>query len=1387
MGDSRNRLTAEAIFGHGGAVGAALAAVDWDATPLGAPAQWPQSLRTTVSTLLSSRFSMWMAWGPELTFFCNDAYRRDTLGTKYPWALGRPASQVWEEIWPDVGPRIDNVLRTGEATWDEGLLLYLERSGYTEETYHTFSYSPLRDENCAVVGMLCVVSEDTGRVIAERRMATLRDLGSDPTVVRTEDELLAFAARQLDHNRKDLPFTLTYLLDEAGGARLAACSGLPQGHPAAPAEVSGDTDALWPVAEAAAGRGVVVDLDPARFGQLPAGARSEPPIQAKVTPLIAEGGVPAGFLVAGLNRFRPLDAEYRGFIRLVAVHIAGGLASARSYAASRQRAEQLAELDRAKTVFFSNISHEFRTPLTLILGPLDELRTQSEHFDRRTVEELDVVYRNALRLAKLVNTLLDFSRIEAGRMQAHYEPVDLAAFTAELAGVFRSAAERAGLDLIVDCPGPATPAYVDRDLWEKVVFNLLSNAVKFTAAGSITVAVHRDADAVVVTVGDTGVGISESELPRLFERFHRVQTTAARSTEGSGIGLALVKELVALHGGTISVVSAPGIGTTFTIRVPLGADHLPAGAVIDPAVAAPALNAGSGTAEAYLQEALRWTATPVAAERSEPAAIRPAGSAEAEDAFSVLVADDNVDMREYLERLLTAAGYRVTTVADGRQALDTVRNEPPDLMISDVMMPHVDGLALVSALRADKRTALVPVVLLSARAGQEASIEGLYAGADDYLVKPFSSAELLARVKTTIALARMRDRHARWRSALVHSMQEAFFICEEDGTCIEVNDAFADIVGYGPEGLPYTPPFPWWPDPVTQAEEYSRSTHAFAEALRQQPFDAPFVFNHRNGHQVWVDISLDHAEDPVTGKFMMVGTFRDVTAEHYREQRQAALAELNALLAQAETIPETIGAVTRHLQRLFGAVTVLAATFPADDPSLEPDLVAAGEPARWPDLAPATRERIRALATAPEALVVDTGAADSAAIALQHPHGVLVLFVELGTRKPLSTEEQTLLTVLAGQLGQGLQRLGRIDEQRQTALALQHAILGPADLPVGFAARYQPATQPLEVGGDWYDVFALDESRIAMVVGDCVGHGLSAATVMGQLRSACRALLLQQLSPSETLSGLDRFAADLPGAACTTACCAVLDTTTGELTYAAAGHPPPILIHGDGTRSLLEEGRSIPLGLRVDQVRPAGRTQVPDDATLLLYTDGLVERPATSVDDGIGRAAAVVEDHRADRINDLADRLMEAMTPAGGYRDDVAILIYRRTRPLELRFPARPAELAPARAALRGWLATAGAPEQLSWDALLAVGEAVANAVEHSHVEPAESQIILRAAAVGASLRLSVTDTGRWKEPDPDPDGRRGRGTALMHALMNRVAVEQAPEGTTVRMAVNLP
>ena len=1396
-----------AVFAADRRVGADLERVDWSATPLGPPDGWPVSLQTAVSILLASKFPMWMAWGEELTFFCNDAYRRDTLGQKYPWALGRPSREVWEEIWDAIGPRIQTVLATGEATWDEALRLFLERSGYPEESYHTFSYSPLRDDDGRIVGMLCVVSEETDRVIGERRMATLRELGSDPSEARTERETLDFAVAQLERNPYDLPFTLTYLYQDGGRPRLAAVTGISAEHPAvagfleAGVDVGADALAVAgsdanananATAGADSGADVEVDvatdvvvLDRARFADLPSGAWEAAPTQAMVVPLLQQGGRPYGFFVAGLNRYRVLDEGYRSFVELVAGYIASGIGSARSYRTQQRRAEELAELDRAKTAFFSNISHEFRTPLTLIMGPVQELQARLSDTDPQTREELEVVRRNGMRLGKLVNTLLDFSRIEAGRMRAVYERVDLAAVTRELASVFRSAVARAGLDYDVDCRPLPEPVYIDRDMWEKVVLNLLSNALKFTFEGSIRVTVRALDGQAQVEVADTGIGVAAEEMPRLFERFHRIESARSRSTEGSGIGLALAKELIALHGGVISAVSVPDEGTRLTIRLPFGTAHLPPDAAfVETESDADAKPAG---ADPFVQEALRWLpGEPVADSlgAGEGAPV-PASQTPATTAGRVLIADDNADMRDYLARLLHGAGYDVTVVADGLQALDVVTAEVLDLVISDVMMPHLDGLALVARLRGDQRTASIPVLLLSARAGQEASIEGLQAGADDYLVKPFAAAELLARVRANIELSRLRSNHIRWRNALVDSLHEAFFVCEPDGTVVEMNEAFGAILGYGPEGLPYLD-HPWWPDAVTEPEAHRRAFEVFTAQPGRDPGAQTVPVTHRDGHRVWISVASGRVRDPDSDRSVIVGTFRDVTAEHYAVQRETALAALAGSLARATSVAGAVADALAELKNLWNARGAVAAVFGPDD---EPAVTATDATPAWHDL-PAERRRALAGLRSQPALtaVADDG---GASVLLEHPDGPLALWIDLGARRPLSAEDLLLLSLLGGHLAQGLARVHQIDQQRETAIALQRAILGPSLLPEGFAVRYEPATRPLEVGGDWYDTIGLDGGRIGIVVGDCVGRGLSAAAVMGQLRSACRALLLQEASPARVLTVLDRFAQDVPGAVCTTVFCGVLDPETGMLTYSSAGHPPGILVHADGGVHLLEGGRSLPMAVRPDVVRPEAVCAIPARSTLLLYTDGLVERRRRSLSVGIDEAGAAVREGRDSAVEELATTVLNSLAPAGGYDDDVALLLYRHPAPLQISFAAESSQLAPVRKALRGWLDQCDLPSGTVQSVLVAAGEACANAIEHGHrgalgeageAGKAGEVVLIRAEAHVDSLYLTIVDSGSWKPPESEHDTDRGRGLRLMRALMNNVAVTPGPTGTTVRM-----
>ncbi|MEV7969533.1 SpoIIE family protein phosphatase [Sphaerisporangium sp. NPDC088356] len=1362
------------MFPGGGEMARRMRAYPWSDTSMGEPETWPTSLRTACRICLTSRFPMIVWWGEELRFLYNDAYL-PLLGSKHP-ALAKPGDEVWTEIWHTIGPMLRSVMSSGEATWSEDLLLPMNRHGYWEETYWTYSYSPLHDDDGTVRGVFTAVSDTTERVIGERRLAVLQDLGAQAGRARSVAEACQLVGEVLERAGRDVPFSAIYLR-RPGSDDLVLTTTSPRGAALTPLA---DGPGGWPAEQVLRTEQPMVLTDVVeRFGHLPVGGWQTPPAQAMLLPLAGEtGGQTVGVIMLAASAGRALDEAYESFLGLVARQSAALVNAAVAYELQQRRAEELAELDRAKTAFFSNISHEFRTPLTLIMGPVQELRGELAGAGPQVRENLEVVHRNGLRLGKLVNTLLDFSRIEAGRMQARYEPADLDSVTAELASVFRSAIEKAGLAFHVDCPPLAEPVYIDRSMWEKVVLNLLSNALKFTFEGSIRVALRAEEGHAVVTVADTGIGVPEHELPRLFERFHRIESARSRSNEGSGIGLALVRELVGLHGGSITADSAEGEGTTLTIRVPFGHEHLPA----DSLVPAGAADGVSATADPFVEEALRWLPGDDDPRGAAPAAATASGAVHphaAPDAAlpRLLIADDNADMRDYLTRLLRPA-YQVSVVTDGRSALDAVRADAPDLLISDVMMPRLDGLQLVAALRADRRTADIPVLLLSARAGQESSIEGLEAGADDYLVKPFSSAELLARVRANVELARMRTHHARWRTAMIDSLQEAFFVTDETGAVIEINAAFTDMLGYGPEGLPYTPMHPWWPSEADDPQAHRMVAEAFARLVSEGRGSCVVPVTHREGHQIWVTATFNDVTDPGTRKRRVVGTLRDVTAEHYLVQRETALAALSMRMSEAGTLSEALSEALECLREVWRARQILAALWSGAE---EPELASTDPGVRWNDVPEDVRERLTALRECPPLRPI-ANEAGGAGITLEHPGGLLVLWIDLGQNRPFTTEDQTLLALLTGHLGQALHRAHQLDQQREAAVALQRAILGPSRLPTGFAVRYEPATRPLEVGGDWYDIVPLSGDRVGIVVGDCVGRGLEAAAVMGQLRSACRALLLQEAGPAQVLTALDRFAALVPGAKCTTVFCGVLNTTTGHLVYSSAGHPPGIMVHADGTSRLLDRGRSTPLAVKPDPARPDAEFTMPARSTLLLYTDGLVERRRRPLTAGIEEAGAAVQDGRATPIDDLATQVMNRMTPDNGYSDDVALLLYRQPAPLEVDFPAESSQLAPVRTALRDWLSRCELNPSVIQNVLVAVGEACANAIEHGHRDAAGRGVHLRAVATAADLRLTVSDSGGWKTPQPEASTHRGRGIALMRALMQQVTIESGAAGTTVHM-----
>jgi PAS domain S-box-containing protein len=769
---SNNAALKMDYFPPGSQMGALIRSVDWSRTPIGPVDSWSPTLQTLVKVILANRFQLFLWWGPTFCQIYNDACR-DLLGKKHPKSMGQPASECWEEIWHVLGPLIETPYLGGEPSRTDDICLEINRHGFTEETHFTLACSPISDPMVPsrIGGVLGMVQETTEKIVAERRVLLLRDLASRSVEAKTVEGACGIAAEILAQQAKDVPFALLYLVD-AGRKRalLAATAGIGRGQAESPLlvelAIESTDQCVWPLAEVFRDDAVrVVQLPPENLPNIPPGPWSDPPHSAVVLPIPSNvAHQPAGLLVLGISSRLRFDDHYLRFCELVSTQVAATVANARACEEERKRGDALANLDRAKTVFFSNVSHEFRTPLALILGPTEEALQSPERELRG--EELESVHRNQLRLLKLVNTLLDFFRIEAARMDAAFQPTDLARLTADLASSFRSAMERAGLKYEVDCEPLSCPVFVDPEMWEKIVLNLLSNAFKFTFKGVVSVAIKSLDESVQLQVRDTGAGIPELEIPHIFERFHRVAGAHGRTYEGTGIGLALVQELVKLHGGTVSVVSKEEVGSTFTVILPKGKSHLPP----DRVGTFQTVSTHVTPADSYIEEALRWlpnlpTDVGDSLRDAKPDSEVLTAASVAPDTRPdsipelIVLADDNSDMRDYIRRLLGGL-YRVHGVSNGEDAVRAVHELHPDLVLTDVMMPGMDGFALLRALRADPATRAIPVIVLSARAGEETRIEGLREGADDYLVKPFTARELLARVGAHLKMARIRSEAA---------------------------------------------------------------------------------------------------------------------------------------------------------------------------------------------------------------------------------------------------------------------------------------------------------------------------------------------------------------------------------------------------------------------------------------------------------------------------------------------------------------------------------------------------------------------------------------------------------------------------------------------------
>lgn len=886
----------ETVFpGHGELV-ALMRARDWSHTLLGPVAGWPQSLRTAVGMMLPSPQPCFILWGPELAMLYNDA-GLPIIGAKHPDDLGQSIKVALKEAWSVLGPLVEGVIATGEAVYLENLLIPLERFGFVQDGYYTFSYLPIRNETSAVGGIFVVVMETTRQVVGARRLALIRELSLRSALCQNVASVFRAAEDVLGQGPSEIPFALLYEL-RGKRAHLLVCAGIERGLAASPVEIAAGDPGGWPLAGVARARHeALVDDVANRFGALPGSPSGEQGARALVLPLAAEGEDEATFvLVVGLNPRVPLDDDATSFLQLLARQLATSIASTRALEEKTQRAAQLAELDRQKSQFFSNVSHEFRTPLTLILGPTEDALAAPLRV--LAGEQLDRVHRNAQRLLKLVNTLLEFSPVEAGKASAHFQPTDLAVLTTELANAFESVITAAGVRFVVDCPPLPEPVWVDQSLWEKVVLNLVSNAFKFTLIGQITVHQRWTGKGIELTVADTGIGIAPEQLPKIFQRFHRVEGAWGRSYEGSGIGLSLVEALVRVHGGEVSVQSRFGAGSTFTVTLPASGERAQPTEHLAPKPAETA---------AFVNEAAGWlpASRDPAQESAPPASLATLSANVTASArkLRVLLADDNADMRGYVQRVL-AERFDVEAVGDGQAALDVAQEHLPDLVLSDVMMPIMDGIALTRALREDPRTRYVPIILLSARAGESATVEALNAGADDYVVKPFGARELVARIEGAVRIARAESARItalKRVSEILESTSDGFFALDSAWRFTSVNAAHERMTLTSGEeviGEVFWDVHPGTRDPATH---YWQDYHRCME----ERVDVQFL-DYYPPLDLWTDVRANPTPDGGIAVW-----FRDVSVE---VRSRAALA------SQAEFEKQLIGIVSHDLRNPLNAI-----------------------------------------------------------------------------------------------------------------------------------------------------------------------------------------------------------------------------------------------------------------------------------------------------------------------------------------------------------------------------------------------------------------------------------------------------------------------------------
>ncbi len=624
-----------------------------------------------------------------------------------------------------------------------------------------------------------------------------------------------------------------------------------------------------------------------------------------------------------------------------------------------------------------------------------------------------------------------------------------------------------------------------------------------------------------------------------------------------------------------------------------------------------------------------------------------------------------------------------------------------------------------------------------------------------------------------------------FRSALVNSLKEGFFVANHEGAITEVNDAFTKITGYPAHSVPYRWPHPWLID-----EKAARLQQLRLNQENHVQYETPI--RHRDGRLMWVTVNINSVTADIADDDVYVGTIRDITAERAFAARESAVLRLATAVGVAKSMAEVLSITLDECRLALDIHRVVAAVWPINGG--DPTIQVAGEKniPPWRQLDPVLRQifqqaRHQLPLTVQPIEWPDAPGTARGIVAVLTGGGDVALWLELRVPRRVSAEDRLLVTVLVGHLGLAIQHVRQFETARETSLTLQHAMLAPTELPPGFAVRYEPAVPPLEIGGDWYDVLRVGDHRIGIIVGDCVGRGLSAAAVMGQLRSSARALLLTGAEPAKLLEGLDAVAELIPDAFCTTVFLAVLNTETGEFCYSCAGHLPAVLASPHFEPALLSDARSVPLAVHRKDSRPQSSVVLPPGSTLMLYTDGLVERREVSIDDGIARVSETVAGGLNLPVDAVADAVLSEMAPPTGYDDDIAIVVYRQPyAPLAIEKAAAAEQLSNVRHQFAAWLRAAAIPERTVADIVLAVNEAASNSIEHAYRGHKRGKVRIEGENDGARVHVRIVDKGSWKPAPVDP-GVRGRGLLLIRAVSDWLEMDCTPSGTTVNMSFHVP